>query len=222
MLTLKHIIKTYGRPPAPVTCALNNVDISISSGEFVVLAGPSGSGKTTLLNIMGLLDKPDSGEVLFDDEPTATLTTSALADLRLKRIGFVFQSYNLIEVLTAVENVEYIMLLQGVKAPIRRERAKEILCTVGLEQCLYRKPGEMSGGQQQRVAVARAIVAEPKIVLADEPTANLDSKTGRKLIELMMYFNQVKNTTFCISSHDPIVIGLAKRLIDVKDGEISE
>ena len=222
MLVIENVHKTYGRPPAPVTNALKQINLTISEGEFTVLAGPSGSGKTTLLNIMGLLDQPDEGEVYLKGEKTSELSKNDAADLRLHNIGFVFQSYNLIEVLTAVENVEYVMLLQGVGSRTRRHKAKEILCAVGLEECINRKPTEMSGGQQQRVAVARAIVAEPSLVLADEPTANLDSKTGHQLIELMKHFNESKGVTFCISSHDPMVIDMARRLIRVKDGIADE
>ena len=222
MLVIENVHKTYGRPPAPVTYALKQINLAISEGEFTVLAGPSGSGKTTLLNIMGLLDQPDEGEVYLEGKKTSELSKNDAADLRLHNIGFVFQSYNLIEVLTAIENVEYVMLLQGVDSRTRRHKAKEILHAVGLEECINRKPNEMSGGQQQRVAVARAIVTEPSLVLADEPTANLDSKTGYQLIELMKHFNESKGVTFCISSHDPMVIDMAKRLIRVKDGIADE
>lgn len=222
MLVIENVDKTYGRPPAPVTNALKQINLTISEGEFTVLAGPSGSGKTTLLNIMGLLDQPDEGVVYLKGKKTSELSKNDTADLRLHNIGFVFQSYNLIEVLTAVENVEYVMLLQGVDSRTRRHKAREILRAVGLEECINRKPNEMSGGQQQRVAVARAIVAEPSLVLADEPTANLDSKTGHQLIELMKHFNESKGVTFCISSHDPMVIDMAKRLIRVKDGIADE
>ena len=164
---------------------MNGVTLSIEEGGFVALAGPSGSGKTTLLNIMGGLDAADEGTVTVDGTLLNEMNQSELAELRLKKVGFVFQAYNLIPVLTALENVEFVMLLQGVPASERRQRAGAILDDVGLEDLYHRKPAELSGGQQQRVAVARAIVANPSIVLADEPTANLDSKTGQGLLEIM-------------------------------------
>jgi putative ABC transport system ATP-binding protein len=218
---LKEIYKTY-QDSSFKASALNDISLRIEKGEFVVLAGPSGSGKTTLLNIIGTLDQPDSGEVYVDGLEVTTLSLNDLAGLRLKKIGFVFQTYNLIDVLTALENVEYVMLLQGIDPAIRRKRSIEMLKAVGLEEVIFRKTHQMSGGQRQRVAVARAVVGEPQLILADEPTANLDSKTGEDLIELMESFNELKQITFIIASHDPMVIQKAKRLIQLRDGKIQE
>jgi len=188
----------------------------------VVMAGPSGSGKSTLLNILGTLDQADSGTVHLDGQDVTRLPSNTLAEIRLRKIGFVFQTYNLIDVLTAIENVEYVMLLQGISPRVRRERSIEMLEAVDLGDLIHRKTYQMSGGQRQRVAVARAVVAEPRLILADEPTANLDSKTGVKLIELMQEFNTAKNITFIIASHDPMVIEKAGRVILLKDGKILE
>ena len=215
----KDINKTYQQGKIEVR-ALKDVTLSIDKGGFVALAGPSGSGKTTLLNIIGSLDQPDSGSVSVDGNTFEKMTQSQLALLRLHRVGFVFQSYNLIPVLSAVENVEFVMLLQGVQAAQRRERAKAILDDVGLEAKYDRRPAELSGGQQQRVAVARAIVSNPSIVLADEPTANLDSKTGNGLLEMMKKMNEEKKVTFIFSTHDNMVMDYARRLILIRDGRI--
>ena len=200
--------------------ALSNVDLVVESGEFIALVGPSGSGKSTLLNLLGALDRPTSGKLWVAGEELAALSRPALASLRLRRIGFVFQQYNLIPVLSALENVEYVMLLQGVPDQDRRERARSILAQVGLSGLEDRRPGELSGGQQQRVAVARAIVSEPALVLADEPTANLDSKTGAALMDLMRRLNEDKGLTFIFSTHDPMVMDRARRLVRLKDGRI--
>ena len=213
----KDINKTYQQGKIEVR-ALKGVTLSIDKGGFVALAGPSGSGKTTLLNIIGSLDQPDSGSVSVDGNTFEKMTQSQLALLRLHKVGFVFQSYNLIPVLSAVENVEFVMLLQGVQAAQRRERAKAILDDVGLEAKYDRRPAELSGGQQQRVAVARAIVSNPSIVLADEPTANLDSKTGNGLLEMMKKMNEEKKVTFIFSTHDNMVMDYARRLILIRDG----
>ena len=213
----RDINKTYQQGKIAVH-ALKSVSLSIDKGGFVALAGPSGSGKTTLLNIIGGLDQPDSGSVSVDGNTFEKMTQSELALLRLHRVGFVFQSYNLIPVLSAVENVEFVMLLQGVQAAQRRERAKAILDDVGLEAKYDRRPAELSGGQQQRVAVARAIVSNPSIVLADEPTANLDSKTGKGLLEMMKKMNEEKKVTFIFSTHDNMVMDYARRLILIRDG----
>jgi putative ABC transport system ATP-binding protein len=202
--------------------ALTDVSLEIKPGEFMVLAGPSGSGKTTLLNIIGTLDRPDSGQVYLDGLEVSGLSGNTLAEIRLKKIGFIFQAYNLIDVLTARENVEYVMLLQGMDSRIRRQRSMAVLKAVGLEGLAERKTDQMSGGQGQRVAVARAVAAEPQLILADEPTANLDSKTGEHLIELMESFNRSKQITFVIASHDPMVINRARRIIQLKDGRIME
>jgi putative ABC transport system ATP-binding protein len=201
--------------------ALNGVTLSIQKGAFVALAGPSGSGKTTLLNIIGGLDSADSGRVVVDGHALETMTQSELASLRLHNVGFVFQSYNLIPVLSALENVEFVMLLQGVSTAERRERAIAILDDVGLEGMHNRRPAELSGGQQQRVAVARAIVSGPSIVLADEPTANLDSKTGKGLLEMMKQMNEKRNATFVFSTHDKMVMDYARRLILIRDGLVA-
>lgn len=213
------IKKTYKQEKIEVQ-ALKGLSLSIEKGEFVALAGPSGSGKTTLLNIIGSLDQADSGSVIVDGNALDKMTQSQLALLRLHKIGFIFQAYNLIPVLTAVENVEYVMLLQGVPSDTRRERAKSILNDIGLEDAYNRRPAELSGGQQQRVAVARAIVSNPSIILADEPTANLDSKTGNSLMEIMRKMNEDRNVTFIFSTHDNMVMDHALRLIQIRDGLI--
>jgi len=202
--------------------ALRGVSVNIDQGEFVAMAGPSGSGKTTVLNIIGGIDNPDSGQVVVDGNKYSDMTQSKLAELRLNKIGFVFQAYNLIPVLSAEENVEYIMLLQGVSANERKKKARAILDDVGLEGKYSRRPSELSGGQQQRVAVARAIVSNPAIVLADEPTANLDSKTGEDLLEMMRKMNREKNVTFIFSTHDNMVMEYAKRIVKLKDGQIED
>ncbi len=202
--------------------ALQGVSLSIEEKAFVALAGPSGSGKTTMLNMIGGLDSPDSGQIVVDSNDYSGMDQSQLAELRLHKIGFIFQSYNLIPVLSALENVEYVMLLQGVKGEERRKRAKEILDEVGLIGKYDRRPAELSGGQQQRVAVARAIVSDPAIVLADEPTANLDSKNGESLLEMMKKMNETKGVTFIFSTHDEMVMEYSRRLVHIKDGQISE
>jgi putative ABC transport system ATP-binding protein len=202
--------------------ALRGVNLSIEKGGFVALAGPSGSGKTTMLNIIGGLDSPDSGNVMVDGNALGDMNQSELADLRLHKVGFVFQAYNLIPVLSALENVEFVMLLQGIPATERRQRAKAILDEVGLEGLYDRRPAELSGGQQQRVAVARAIVSHPSIVLADEPTANLDSKTGNGLLEMMKEMNQKKRVTFVFSTHDQMVMDYARRLVHIRDGLVAD
>jgi putative ABC transport system ATP-binding protein len=202
--------------------ALHGIDTGIGKGEFVVIAGPSGSGKTTLLNIIGTLDSPTEGRVLLDDRDISDLSEAQKAELRLNKIGFIFQAYNLINVLSAAENVEYVLQLQGVAKKSRRARALELLKAVGLEGLEDRRPNQLSGGQQQRVAVARALASEPEVVLADEPTANLDQATGRSLIELMLALNKEKGITFVISSHDEMVIDHARRLLRLLDGRIIE
>ncbi|HLF12403.1 MAG TPA: ABC transporter ATP-binding protein [Gammaproteobacteria bacterium] len=215
----KKLTKIYRQDSIEVR-ALDGVDLDIEQGEFMALVGPSGSGKSTLLNIIGGLDRPTSGQLWVDGQELEPLSTRALTDLRLRRIGFVFQEFNLIPVLTALENVEYVMLLQGVPDSARRERARTILADVGLAGMEDRRPGELSGGQQQRVAVARAIVSEPAIVLADEPTANLDSATGAALMDLMRRLNETKGVTFVFSTHDSMVMERARRLVRLKDGRI--
>ncbi|MEA1971528.1 MAG: ABC transporter ATP-binding protein [Thermodesulfobacteriota bacterium] len=202
--------------------ALRGINLSIQEGGFIALAGPSGSGKTTMLNIIGGLDFADSGSITLDANIINEMSQSKLASLRLHNIGFVFQAYNLIPVLSALENVEFVMLLQGVPTAERRERATAILDDVGLKDAYSRRPAELSGGQQQRVAVARAIVSDPLIVLADEPTANLDSKTGEGLMEMMREMNEKKNVTFIFSTHDQMVMDYARRLVHIRDGLVSD
>jgi putative ABC transport system ATP-binding protein len=200
--------------------ALDGVSLDIEKGGFLAIAGPSGSGKTTLLNIIGGLDLPDDGYIRVDGNALEKMNPSQLADLRLYKVGFVFQSYNLIPVFSAIENVEFGMLLQKVPIKERRERSRAILDDVGLAGMYHRRPSELSGGQQQRVAVARAIVGNPSIVLADEPTANLDSKTGKGLLELMCKMNETKMVTFIFSTHDNMVMDYARRLVLLRDGII--
>ncbi len=200
--------------------ALDHVNLDIEMGEFICLSGPSGSGKTTLLNAIGGLDDLDSGEVSIGNVRVDLLGKSALADLRLHDIGFVFQAYNLIPVLTAQENVEFVMQVQGVPAQLRRIRSQAILKEVGLVDHEHRRPAQLSGGQQQRVAVARALVSQPRLVLADEPTANLDSHSATRLMELFLKLNQKHKVTFLISTHDERVMRYARRLIRMQDGKI--
>ena len=200
--------------------ALSNINLDITQGEFTALIGPSGSGKTTLLNLIGALDLPSAGRIWIENREIGMLSRRELSCLRLQKLGFIFQEYNLIPVLSALENVEYVMLLRGIDDGERRERAMNMLREVGLEGLEQRRPSQLSGGQQQRVAVARAIVSEPVIVLADEPTANLDSSTGAALLDLMRNLNETHGTTFVFSSHDPMVIERARRVVQLKDGRI--
>ena len=200
--------------------ALRGIDLTVETGEFAAIAGPSGSGKTTLLNIIGGLDCPTSGNVRIGDILLNELKPKQTAELRLHKIGFVFQAYNLIPVLSALENVEYILMLQGISGKDRQARSTHVLKEVGLENEMDRRPHELSGGQQQRVAVARAIVSEPDIVLADEPTANLDQKTGAHLLDMMHALNRKKQITFLFSTHDPMVMERSDRLINMIDGQI--
>ena len=211
--------KIYQDNSVPVH-ALKGIDLSIKKGEFLVIAGPSGSGKTTLLNLIGALDIPTEGKVFLEEEDISQKTKNELSQLRLQKIGFVFQAYNLIPVLSALENIEFTMMLRGVAEREREQRALEAMKELGIEELAHKRPNEMSGGQQQRVAVARAIVNNPSIVLADEPTANLDTDTGANLLDLMEKMNQEREITFVFSSHDPQVIGRAKRLLNLKDGKI--
>ncbi len=219
VIDIKDLHKVYRTGQVSVE-ALRGFDLSVKPGEFSVLAGPSGSGKSTLLNIIGALDVPTQGQVLVDGKDLSKLDPRQLSELRRDRIGFVFQAYNLIPVLSGVENVEFILMIQGMEASARRKRAREILERVGLEEQMNRRPIDMSGGQQQRVAVARAIVSNPAIVLADEPTANLDSKTAGDLLDLMEELNEKQGITFIFSSHDRNVIERAHRLISLRDGMI--
>jgi len=219
MLQARKLCKTYDTRGVE-TRALVDVDLEIESGEFTALAGPSGSGKTTLLNLFGALDLPTSGDVSLEGQSLAGLRPSELAELRLHKLGFVFQAYNLIPVLSARENVEFVMELQGVSPAERRARAEAVLAEVGLADLADKRPLEMSGGQQQRVAVARAIVSQPKVVLADEPTANLDSHTAANLLELMEEMNREHGVTFLFSTHDPMVIEKARRVVRLRDGAV--
>lgn len=219
-LDIKGINKIYEQSKTVRCQALKDVNTTIDKGEFIVISGPSGSGKTTLLNVIGGLDAPNSGQILFDAIDITKLKEKELSKIRLHKMGFIFQAYNLIPVLTAMENIEYVMMLQGVPKTTRQEKAQTIAARLGIEELLNKRPNEMSGGQQQRVAVARSIVAEPKLILADEPTANLDSKTGEKLLDLMKTLNEDKKITFIFSSHDKMIIDKAKRGIILKDGQL--
>ena len=221
MVACEDVKKIYRQGKMEVR-ALNGVTLSVERGEFMALAGPSGSGKTTLLNLIGGLDSADGGRIVVDGNSLETMRSSDLADLRLRKIGFVFQSFNLIPVLSALENVEFIMLLQGVPPGERRKRAAAVLEEVGLAGMGNRRPAELSGGQQQRVAVARAIVSGPSIVLADEPTANLDSVTGSGFLELMRRMNDEKQVTFIFSTHDRMVMDHARRIVRILDGRVDE
>ena len=221
LLEVRDLHKTYvtGKVETP---ALRGLDLSVAQGEFTAVVGPSGSGKTTLMNLIGGLDVPDSGTIDLNGERITGMGRKQLSDTRLKHLGFVFQAYNLIPVLTALENVEYVMLLQGVSKRDRRQRSEAVLESLGLADMTHKRPNEMSGGQQQRVAVARAIVSEPKLVLADEPTANLDSETSCRLLDLMRGMNTQKHITFIFSTHDRVVMERARRIVTIKDGMIAD
>jgi putative ABC transport system ATP-binding protein len=219
VIETNNLIKIYQQGDIEVK-ALNDVSINFQQGEFTAIVGPSGSGKTTFLNSIGGLDTPTSGKVVINDTDITNLKSNELIDFRLRNIGFVFQSYNLIPVLTAKENVEFIMLMQGDSASVRKSRAEELLSAVGLSDQINRRPGQLSGGQQQRVAVARALASKPKFVLADEPTANLDSTSTSNLLDIMHRLNQEENMTFIFSTHDQRVIDRAKRIITLEDGKI--
>lgn len=215
------VSRTYDQDTVPVH-ALRGVDFAMNPGEFVSLSGPSGSGKSTLLNLIGGLDRPDSGTVDIAGERLNDLSAAALSDLRLHKLGFVFQAYNLIPVLSALENVEFILQLQGVSASERRERAYTMLQRLGLAGMEDRRPGELSGGQQQRVAIARAVVTNPVLLLADEPSANLDSSTTEALLRLLRELNEQQGVTILTATHDPMVMGYAKRQVLMRDGQIEE
>jgi putative ABC transport system ATP-binding protein len=203
-----------------VVKALRGVSLEIARGEFLCIAGPSGSGKTTLLNLIGCLDKPTSGRILIEGRDVSKLSPKELAWVRRRRLGFVFQTFNLVPVLTAYENIELPLLLLGVGAAERRRRVYALLEALGISELAHHRPDEMSGGQQQRVSIARALITEPALVLADEPTANLDSETGKAIIELMHELNKTHGTTFVFSTHDPKVMARASRLIHIRDGII--
>ncbi len=219
ILETKNLHKIYDEKTLPVH-AINGINLLIKKGEFTAIVGPSGSGKTTLLNMIGGLDKPTKGEIFIDGIKIHELSPRKLTDFRLRNIGFVFQAYNLIPVLTARENVEFIMHLQGQPKVIREKRTIELLKAVGLGDRMDSRPGKLSGGQQQRVAVARAIASKPKFVLADEPTANLDSKSTENLLEMMEKLNREEEITFIFSTHDARVMKKARRVITVDDGKI--
>lgn len=221
LIQVENLTKTYNTTAVPVH-ALQNVSLQFERGEFSAVVGPSGSGKTTFLNMLGGLDKPTSGKISIDGQNLADLKGSALTEYRLHHIGFVFQAYNLIPVFTALENVEFIMLLQGVGKKQRQQRAKELLEAVGLGDRLHSRPTQLSGGQQQRVAVARALASRPEFVLADEPTANLDSHSADELLTLMENLNKQYNMTFIFSTHDPRVIQRAHRVITLHDGKVEK
>jgi putative ABC transport system ATP-binding protein len=220
IIKTKNLVKVYSTGSMEVR-AVDNVNLTIEQGEFTAIVGPSGSGKTTLLNMIGGLDRPTSGEIIVDSIDITQLNQKQLVDFRLKNIGFVFQSYNLISVLTVAENVSFIMELQQgrVKSEIDA-RTKEILSDVGLADRLMSRPAQLSGGQQQRVAVARAMASRPKFIIADEPTANLDSKTTEKLLDMMLELNEKENITFLFSTHDSRVVNKARRVIVLEDGKI--
>lgn len=219
IIKIKDLHKVYDGTQVEVH-AVNGVTLNIEEGEFTALVGPSGSGKTTLMNMLGGLDRPTSGQVLINGTDLSKLKDSDLIDFRLHHIGFVFQSYNLIPVLTALENVEFIMHLQGVPSGERHARAKELLEAVGLGDRLNSRPGQLSGGQQQRVAVARALASKPRYVLADEPTANLDSHSTENLLDIMEELNHKENITFVFSTHDARVVKKAHRVIVLEDGQV--
>ena len=222
IVTLTDVRKDY--PMGKLTVhALSDVSLSIAAGEFTTIAGPSGSGKTTLLNLVGCVDTPTSGTVAVDGQDIGTLSESALTTLRLEKLGFIFQSFNLIGVLDAFQNVEFPLLLQGrLSRAERARRVTDLLGKVGLSEHARHRPNELSGGQRQRVAIARALVTSPRIVLADEPTANLDSDTGAAIIDLMRAINEAEGTTFIFSTHDARVMGHAHRVIRLRDGRVDE
>lgn len=219
IVKLEGITRVYRQGSVAVN-ALGGIDLEIRRGDFAVLVGPSGSGKTTLLNLIGGLDSPTDGRLWVAGTEIGRMSKAELSQVRLRKIGFVFQEFNLIPVLSALENVEFVMLLQGTPESRRRERSRALLKELGLEGLEHRRPSELSGGQQQRVAVARAIAAEPIIVLPDEPTANLDSKAGGALMDMMRRLNQDKGVTFIFSTHDPMVVERARRVIRMRDGRI--
>ncbi len=220
VIELKQVHKVYNDSEVKVH-AVKGINLTFEEGEFAAIVGPSGSGKTTLLNMIGGLDKPSEGEIIIDSKNIASLKSSDLIDFRLRNIGFVFQAYNLIPVLSAYENIEFIMQLQGRKKSEREKRTLELLNAVGLEDRRDSRPGKMSGGQQQRVAVARALASKPKFILADEPTANLDSKSTENLLNIMEKLNREEKITFIFSTHDARVVKKARRIITIEDGEIA-
>jgi putative ABC transport system ATP-binding protein len=221
IISTTDLYKVYNETRVPVS-ALNGVSITVSEAEFTAIVGPSGSGKTTLLNMLGGLDMPTSGEVHINGINITALPSRKLIDFRLHNIGFVFQSFNLIPVLTARENVEFILQLQGVGKKERERRAIELLEAVGLPDKIDNRPGDLSGGQQQRIAVARALASKPRFILADEPTANLDSKSTAELLDIMMRMNEQYKTTFIFSTHDQRVMERARRIVTIEDGKVAK
>tara|TARA_B100000767_G_scaffold224843_1_gene214006 strand:- start:3897 stop:4565 length:669 start_codon:yes stop_codon:yes gene_type:complete len=219
LIRLENLNKIYSSQAGNVH-AINNISSEFRAGEFTSIVGPSGCGKTTLLNAIGGLDKPNSGKIWIDNTDIISLGDKVLIDFRLRNIGFVFQAYNLIPVLTALENTTFILELQGVEKKVRNERGMELLKAVGLEDKANSRPNQLSGGQQQRVAVARALASRPRFVLADEPTANLDSKSTETLLDIMAELNIKEGTTFIFSTHDQRVIERARRIINLEDGQI--
>ncbi len=221
ILKTENLEKIYQDNGVPVH-ALRGINLSVIKGEYLVIAGPSGSGKTTLLNLLGALDTPTKGKILFEQTDLSSKSRKQLSEFRLHNLGFVFQAYNLIPVLTAIENIEFSMMLLGISENERRKKALNLMDELEIGELANKRPNEMSGGQQQRVAVARAIVNDPAVVLADEPTANLDSATGSILLDLMEKMNREKNITFIFSSHDKQVIDRAGKLLILKDGIIEQ
>ena len=221
IVSLTNVIKNYGNGKV-ITKALQGIDLKINQGDFSVMMGPSGCGKSTMLNIIGGLDKATSGEVKFDGKDFNSLTNKELSIIRRNQIGFVFQNYNLLPVLTAYENAEYVLMLQEMPISQRKEKVMHFFKEMGLDGLESRFPRELSGGQQQRVAIARAVVSDPLLVLADEITANVDSETAQSLLLLMEKLNKINKTTFLISTHDPAVIKFAKKVIVLKDGRIDK
>jgi len=219
IITIENLKKSYRDSEIEVQ-ALNGIDLEFDQGEFTAIVGPSGSGKTTLLNMIGGLDKADDGKIVINGTDITSLGSRSLVDFRLNNIGFVFQSYNLIPVLTALENVEFIMHLKGIPREKRLKRATELLDMVGLGQRIHSRPSKLSGGQQQRVAVARALASHPRFILADEPTANLDSASALNLLEIMKKLNTEEHTTFIFSTHDKRVVEKAQRVIVLEDGKV--
>jgi putative ABC transport system ATP-binding protein len=219
LIELTDVTKIYPLGSQEIT-AVSSLNLRVEPGEFTVLAGPSGSGKTTVLNLIGCLDSPTAGKIAIDGREVGENTVRELANFRLHKIGFIFQSYNLIPVLTAEENAEFTLMLQGMPKPERRRRIRELFQELGIGGLEDRKPNDLSGGQQQRVSIARAMAPDPAVVLADEPTANLDSQTAEDLLALMRRLNEEKGMTFLFSSHDPLVISYARRVVRLRDGHL--
>lgn len=219
LIRLENVGKTYHPGKVPVI-ALDDVTINVEPGAMIVVAGPSGSGKSTFLNILGCIDKPDTGSVVVDGVDTTPLPLEALADFRLKEIGFIFQTFNLIPVLTAYENVEFPLLFRKVGGDERKRRVTEAFTAVGLENRMHHYPLELSGGQQQRISIARALAGRPNMILADEPTANLDSRTGAEIISLLLDLNRQRDVTIILASHDQEVINKFSRVVRLRDGAI--